>query len=217
MAYIGIDNRPMASVKNQLQEILQKKGLPVPNYDELKREGSSHCPVFTVKVTVQWEGGRDMEEIGEGPSKKIASSDAAKKMLAKIRNIEGIPWPQLSSPSPWRLPRPGENPKVNVTSPQSPSNIKGTLQELLQKEGFPNPRYEEVSATGPPNSRTFTVNCIVSNHGNCTAEESGTGKTKRDAEKSAAQNMMERIQKWLIDDLPLSLIFVSFTLPLYVQ
>ena len=39
--------------KNKLQEILQKRGYPIPTYDVTDKDGPSHEPTFTVTLTVR--------------------------------------------------------------------------------------------------------------------------------------------------------------------
>ena len=65
--------------KNQLQEIFQKAGQQLPQYD-VDREVNG---TFRASVTVRWEG-REMMAYGTGPRKKAAEMDAAENMLRKI-------------------------------------------------------------------------------------------------------------------------------------
>ena len=76
-------------MKSQLQEILQRNGMPVPHYTDVKRTGPSHQPTFTVKLeilsndrqTVVWEN------TGTGSSKALAESDVAKKGLKFVNEV----------------------------------------------------------------------------------------------------------------------------------
>lgn len=84
----------------------------------------------------------------------------------------------------------------------SPSSIKNTLQELLQKNGFLDvPKYLDVSRAGPSHKPSFTVKCVVmNNRGQVVTEVFGTGKAIKEAEKTAAENMLQKIEDLLIED-----------------
>jgi ribonuclease-3 len=66
--------------KNQLQEWAQKRGLALPVYREVGREGSEHAPVFLVEVTV----GKKGPAAGRGPTKGDAESAAASALLEQL-------------------------------------------------------------------------------------------------------------------------------------
>ena len=65
--------------KTQLQEWAQGRGLPLPAYEIVEREGPAHAPIFTVRVTLQ---GYDPEE-ARGRSRQEAEKAAAQVMLLK--------------------------------------------------------------------------------------------------------------------------------------
>lgn len=68
--------------KTFLQEWSLARGLPIPGYAVLKREGLEHSPVFTVELQV-----KDRASIvGSGPSKRLAEMAAAESFLKR----EGI-------------------------------------------------------------------------------------------------------------------------------
>ncbi len=67
--------------KSALQEILQARGDPVPEYAVVAEEGPSHQRLFRVECRVLGE--RVAE--GEGLSKKLAQQDAARKALASVK------------------------------------------------------------------------------------------------------------------------------------
>ena len=91
----------MANPKNELQEIFQKLGLSLPDYKKLEQSGPAHCLVFKVQVTVRWHG-QELIERAEGPSKKAAEKEAAKIMLAKVKELlhSGPPGGRRLSPAP---------------------------------------------------------------------------------------------------------------------
>lgn len=71
--------------------------------------------------------------------------------------------------------------------------MKSELQELCQKKGFPVPRYTAVDkATGPAHCLRFVRMVSVEWEG-VLLEETGEGRTKKDAEKEAARKMHMRI------------------------
>jgi ribonuclease-3 len=65
--------------KTQLQEWAQARGLPLPAYEVVGREGPDHAPAFTVQVAVE---GFPPEE-GRGRSRQDAEKAAAQMMLLK--------------------------------------------------------------------------------------------------------------------------------------
>jgi ribonuclease III len=65
--------------KTYLQEWALARGLPIPEYRILKREGLEHTPVFTVEVAIK--GKATMQ--GEGRSKRLAEMDAAHHFLTR--------------------------------------------------------------------------------------------------------------------------------------
>lgn len=73
------DSLPEATpdAKSALQEWAQSKGLALPRYNELTREGPDHAPQFKSEVNV--DGAEPA--IGEGPSKRSAEQAAAREFL----------------------------------------------------------------------------------------------------------------------------------------
>ncbi len=75
------------NAKNTIQEYCQQRGLPIPEYELIKREGLDHRPQFTVEVTIQAVIDGDLKNItaiGEGLSKKTAEFRAAELICDKI-------------------------------------------------------------------------------------------------------------------------------------
>jgi ribonuclease-3 len=65
--------------KTFLQEWSLARGLPIPEYKILKREGLEHSPLFTVELNVK---GKDAVQ-GLGPSKRLAEMAAADCFLKR--------------------------------------------------------------------------------------------------------------------------------------
>lgn len=77
---LSADLQPPQDPKTALQEWAQARGLALPRYREVGREGPPHEPVFTIEVRV---GGRDPTS-GVGRSKRTAERAAALAMLQEL-------------------------------------------------------------------------------------------------------------------------------------
>ena len=67
--------------KTLLQELLQSRGLPLPNYEIMAVTGQSHAQHFRVQCRVD---GLDTETEGSGASRKKAEQDAAQRLLDQL-------------------------------------------------------------------------------------------------------------------------------------
>jgi len=76
------------------------------------------------------------------------------------------------------------------SDPHALKDSKTRLQELLQSESLALPEYVVETTAGSAHARTFTVSCRVPDL-ELTAE--GEGRSRRAAEKQAAERMLERI------------------------
>lgn len=75
-----IDDVEPRVAKTELQEWLQARGLPLPEYVVVDREGPPHQPVFTIELTVSGQ-----EPVrATGRSKRAAELEAAEMMLERI-------------------------------------------------------------------------------------------------------------------------------------
>ncbi len=63
-----------------LQEWLQERGLPLPEYRVVERTGADHEPSFTIEVTAEGQP----PARASGPSKRVARTRAAERMLRRI-------------------------------------------------------------------------------------------------------------------------------------
>ena len=68
---------PPVDAKTTLQEWAQEKGLALPAYAVVERQGPEHAPTFTIEVRVE---GRPPARAA-GSSKRAAGQGAAKAML----------------------------------------------------------------------------------------------------------------------------------------
>lgn len=74
--------RPPKDAKTALQEWAQGRGLALPRYREVAREGPAHAPRFTVEVSVD---GGPRAATALGSSKRAAEQAAAEDLLEAIR------------------------------------------------------------------------------------------------------------------------------------
>jgi ribonuclease-3 len=75
---------PPKDPKTSLQELLQSRKLPIPEYIVVDASGPSHYPVFTIRLEVA-----GYESVcASGKSKKKAEKKVAKMMLEQIENVK---------------------------------------------------------------------------------------------------------------------------------
>jgi len=156
-----------------LQERFQSRGI-TPQYRVVQAEGASHAPTFSFQVILG-----DLTATGSGSSKKQAKHGAARAMLDKLDGR--VPAQDGQTPLP----------PVSDTGngPQAPGNTVGSLQELCVKHGYPMPTYDLGAVGGQPHMRNFTIMCCVGK-----MRESGTGGSKKDAKREAAQKMIDKLR-----------------------
>jgi len=66
-------------------------------------------------------------------------------------------------------------------------DAKSRLQEFVQSKGFPTPKYDVISESGPDHAKQFTVGVVVDNK----LWGVGTGKNKSEAAQHAAKKAIE--------------------------
>lgn len=74
-------NRSAKDAKSTLQEILQAKHLPLPDYQVIETQGEAHKQQFIVQCELKSLG---IKSIAEGRSRKIAEQKAASELLARL-------------------------------------------------------------------------------------------------------------------------------------
>jgi ribonuclease-3 len=72
---------PHQDPKTELQEWLQARGIPLPDYDIVDKSGPDHAPLFVIEVRV--EGVAPLR--AEGPSRRQAEKTAARLMLRFLK------------------------------------------------------------------------------------------------------------------------------------
>ena len=68
---------------DNLQEILQAKHLPLPDYQVIETQGEAHKQQFVVQCELKSLG---IKSIAEGRSRKIAEQKAASELLARLES-----------------------------------------------------------------------------------------------------------------------------------
>ena len=77
---IAAIDTPPRDAKTKLQEWAQARGLPLPVYETVAREGPPHSPIFSVRVSA--DGFAPAQ--ADGPSKRTAEQGAAQALLKII-------------------------------------------------------------------------------------------------------------------------------------
>jgi len=69
--------------KSRLQEKVQERQLPLPQYSVIEANGPDHDKTFRVQVSVE-----NLSATGEGKSKKTAEQKAAKEIIKMLRSLK---------------------------------------------------------------------------------------------------------------------------------
>ncbi len=80
-AKLEADPTPPLDAKTELQEWAQGKGLPLPRYREVSRDGPAHEPRFIIEVSVEGEAPAE----ASGGSKRQAEQAAARILLERVK------------------------------------------------------------------------------------------------------------------------------------
>jgi len=155
-----------------LQERFQSRGI-TPAYQVVQAEGASHAPTFSYQVILG-----ELTATGTGSSKKQAKHAAARAMLDKLDGR--VPAQDGQQPLP---------PLPDANGSQGPGNPVGALQEQCVKHGLPMPTYSAGVVGGQPHQRNFAITCTVGK-----LKENGSGGSKKDAKREAAQKMIDKVQ-----------------------
>ncbi|XP_076858987.1 interferon-inducible double-stranded RNA-dependent protein kinase activator A homolog [Brachyhypopomus gauderio] len=143
-----------------------------PVYTLERADGEAHQPSFVYRLDVG-----DITCTGQGTSKKAAKHEAAEGVL-KLLELDAE-----NSPLHQRL----ENDVCSESNDQP--NPVGILQELAMQRSWRLPEYVLCMEAGPPHKKEFTVICILE-----TLTERGTGTSKKNAKKVAAEKMLEKLR-----------------------
>ncbi|KAL6484653.1 hypothetical protein MHYP_G00066980 [Metynnis hypsauchen] len=166
--HVAADKTPI----QVLHEYGAKTGRP-PVYVMERADGEAHQPLFVFSVTVG-----DVTCSGQGPSKKAAKHEAAEAAL-KLLELDAD-----NSPQNPRLENNGYGAETN-----DQPNPVGILQELAMQRAWRLPEYVVCMESGPAHKKEFTVTCRLE-----TLSETGTGSSKKNAKRVAAEKMLEKLQ-----------------------
>ncbi len=78
------DLSPPKDAKTALQEWAQGRGLGLPNYEVVGREGPDHAPNFTLSVAIKGHGAKT----GQGGSRRSAEQAAAAALLKQLESAQ---------------------------------------------------------------------------------------------------------------------------------
>ena len=76
--------KPPKDAKTELQEWAQGRGLPLPQYSEVSKEGPAHQPSFVIKVAIE----EQLSAKASGNSKQNAEQLAAELLIGELKNAE---------------------------------------------------------------------------------------------------------------------------------
>jgi ribonuclease-3 len=80
-----VPGKPAKDAKTRLQEHLQGRRLPLPNYVLAATDGEAHAQLFTVACEI---GSLRIRTKGQGSSRRAAEQAAAEKALEELRPDE---------------------------------------------------------------------------------------------------------------------------------
>jgi ribonuclease-3 len=81
-----IDLQSLKDPKTQLQELLQSRSYPLPDYQVINITGQAHAQIFHLKCTISQ---MNIEVSGEGKSRRKAEQIAAEKAITAIESYFG--------------------------------------------------------------------------------------------------------------------------------
>ncbi len=117
-----------------------------------------------------------------GRSNRAILADALEALIAALYLDGGIDTAKKFIETNWAA-------QIDRVAP--PQDAKTTLQEWVQGNGLDLPVYEIVEQSGPQHAPMFEMSVTITGFAPVTAR----AKSKRKAEKLAAQRMMEQIEK----------------------
>lgn len=79
-----VDLQSLKDPKTRLQELLQSRSYPLPDYQVINITGQAHAQVFHLKCTIEQ---MNIEVKGEGKSRRKAEQVAAEKAIAEVESF----------------------------------------------------------------------------------------------------------------------------------
>lgn len=126
------------------------------------------------------------EERNGGREKRSILADAVEALIAAIYRDGGVEAARAVVARLFLMPKRVSGAADNLAV----DNAKSTLQELLQAQQQPPPRYRVLAEEGPPHDRTFRVEASAGD----SVRVEAAGRTKREAEQSAAREALRQIE-----------------------
>ncbi|MGU3404582.1 RNB domain-containing ribonuclease [Methylobacterium brachiatum] len=167
---------------NVLNYGVMAMGWSQPAFTET-RGGSAHAGVFACTGRIEHDGVEHVTPAVVRPTRKAAQHSAAVHLLASIAGLE-VP-PEPASPEPAPTVEAQHRPASTIPD-QNPRN---RLQEHCAKRGLALPSYQ-VTERGPPHDRLFEAVTTVHVGGKVLVSPAATAKSRKEAEKAAAAEML---------------------------
>ena len=79
-------------------------------------------------------------------------------------------------------------PEIEKKAGEPLKDAKSSLQEFVQANGFPTPKYQVVEESGPDHNKKFVIEVMVNGH----SWGKGEGKSKSTAEQEAARQILSK-------------------------
>ncbi|TRY88879.1 hypothetical protein DNTS_016953 [Danionella cerebrum] len=145
------------------------KSSRTPQYTLMQADGDAHQPSFLFSVVIG-----DVTCTGRGSTKKAAKHVAAEAALKLLKRDHLIKEQKNSSFSP---------------DTGDALNSVGILQELAMQRVWGLPEYVVLDESGPGHMKQFSITCRLEG-----LEETGSGSSKKQARRAAAENMLSKLQ-----------------------
>lgn len=173
------EENPIALV----QDYMQKEYGITPEYTYVFDEDTA---LFTATLPIRYRDSRT-DITGQGASKSIAKTEAARAALSFIR--EQAPYDDEYDCSPVTTFGFGRDFGAPVTTPYDLEGAINRLQELAQKGYIEMPVYDSTSV-GESHTPVWTVTCSLPSRGLTVSARSSV---KKEAKKKAAAAMLEKL------------------------
>lgn len=147
------------------------------------------CEQSLYRVAQKLEMGRFLrlgkgEEHNGGRERPSILSDAVEALIAALYLDGGMDAASEFIRS-WLLA------ELGAVEPAAYTDFKTALQELVQRRSGQTLQYELIDEQGPDHAKVFTVRVLL----NGEAVGQGDGRTKKEAEQSAARNALEALRQ----------------------
>jgi ribonuclease R len=177
------------------QQIL---GWKAPTW-EITDSGPPHKKIFQVRATVIIAERSYTSSLHTAWQKELAKQRACAEILAKIAEVKIT----LTHAADTSIPTSSDTVHTTQTIQKGSPNYKGQLLEIVQKQQWGKPLYQECRRTGPLHAPIFTVEGTITIDGKTYATE-GTGTTRALAEQDAARCLLALVPQDLRAEKPVA-------------